>query len=182
MVIGKTYNKLFFYVLDGTEKCRYNGNRNKGGRKNDMIRFEDVSKEFHTKAGNVQGLNHVNLHISKGDIFGIIGMSGAGKSTFIRCINYLEHPTSGDVRIDGCRMSGLSERQLREMRKEIGMIFQHFNLLMQKNVLENICFSLKIAGVKDTEAKKRARELLKVVGLADKEKAYPSQLSGGQKQ
>ena len=109
-------------------------------------------------------------------------MSGAGKSTFIRCINYLEHPTSGDVRIDGCRMSGLSERQLREMRKEIGMIFQHFNLLMQKNVLENICFSLKIAGVKDTEAKKRARELLKVVGLADKEKAYPSQLSGGQKQ
>ena len=146
-----------------------------------MIRFEDVSKEFHTKAGNVQGLNHVNLHISKGDIFGIIGMSGAGKSTFIRCINYLEHPTSGDVRIDGCRMSGLSERQLREMRKEIGMIFQHFNLLMQKNVLENICFSLKIAGVKDTEAKKRARELLKVVGLADKEKAYPSQLSGGQK-
>jgi len=124
----------------------------------------------------------VNLHISKGDIFGIIGMSGAGKSTFIRCINYLEHPTSGDVRIDGCRMSGLSERQLREMRKEIGMIFQHFNLLMQKNVLENICFSLKIAGVKDAEAKKRARELLKVVGLADKEKAYPSQLSGGQKQ
>ena len=118
-----------------------------------MIRFEDVSKEFHTKAGNVQGLNHVNLHISKGDIFGIIGMSGAGKSTFIRCINYLEHPTSGDVRIDGCRMSGLSERQLREMRKEIGMIFQHFNLLMQKNVLENICFSLKIAGVKDAEAK-----------------------------
>lgn len=147
-----------------------------------MIRFEDVSKEFHTKAGTVQGLNHVNLHISKGDIFGIIGMSGAGKSTFIRCINYLEHPTSGDVRIDGCRMSGLSERQLREMRKEIGMIFQHFNLLMQKNVLENICFSLKIAGVKDAEAKKRARELLKVVGLADKEKAYPSQLSGGQKQ
>ncbi|OKZ55949.1 MAG: ABC transporter [Clostridiales bacterium 44_9] len=124
-----------------------------------MIRFEDVSKEFHTKAGNVQGLNHVNLHISKGDIFGIIGMSGAGKSTFIRCINYLEHPTSGDVRIDGCRMSGLSERQLREMRKEIGMIFQHFNLLMQKNVPENICFS-----------------------FADKEKAYPSQLSGGQKQ
>ena len=127
-------------------------------------------------------MNHENLHNSKGDIFGIIGMSGAGKSTFIRCINYLEHPTSGDVWIDGCRMSGLSERQLREMRKEIGMIFQHFNLLMQKNVLENICFSLKIAGVMDAEAKKRARELLEVVGLADKEKAYPSQLSGGQKQ
>ncbi len=108
-----------------------------------MIRFEDVSKEFHTKAGNVQGLNHVNLHISKGDIFGIIGMSGAGKSTFIRCINYLEHPTSGDVWIDGCRMSGLSERQLREMRKEIGMIFQHFNLLMQKNVLEKYLFFIK---------------------------------------
>lgn len=102
MVIGKTYNKLFFLCIGRNGKCRYNGNRNKGGRKNDMIRFEDVSKEFHTKAGNVQGLNHVNLHISKGDIFGIIGMSGAGKSTFIRCINYLEHPTSGDVRIDGC--------------------------------------------------------------------------------
>ena len=147
-----------------------------------MILFKDVSKEFKTKAGNVQGLNQVNLHIPQGDIFGIIGMSGAGKSTFIRCINYLECPTSGEVVIDGHNMADLSERQLREVRKEIGMIFQHFNLLMQKNVLDNVCFSMKIAGMGEKEAKKRARELLRVVGLADKEKAYPSQLSGGQKQ
>lgn len=148
----------------------------------DLITFENVSKVFRTKAGNIQGLDQVNLHIPKGDIFGIIGMSGAGKSTFIRCINYLEHPTSGEVIIDGNNMAELSERQLRQIRKEIGMIFQHFNLLMQKNVLDNVCFSMKIAGVSDKEAKKRARELLKVVGLEDKEKAYPSQLSGGQKQ
>lgn len=147
-----------------------------------MILFKDVSKEFQTKAGNIQGLNQVNLHIPQGDIFGIIGMSGAGKSTFIRCINYLERPTSGEVVIDGHNMADLSEKELREMRKEIGMIFQHFNLLMQKNVLDNVCFSMKIAGMSDKEAKKRARELLKVVGLEDKEKAYPSQLSGGQKQ
>lgn len=103
MVIGKTYNKLFFLCY-WTERKNVDimATETKEAGKNDMIRFEDVSKEFHTKAGNVQGLNHVNLHISKGDIFGIIGMSGAGKSTFIRCINYLEHPTSGDVRIDGC--------------------------------------------------------------------------------
>ncbi len=147
-----------------------------------MIRFQNVSKEFHTKAGNIQGLSNVSLHIEKGDIFGIIGMSGAGKSTFIRSINYLEHPTSGEVLIDGQNLAECSERELREVRKDIGMIFQHFNLLMQKNVLDNVCFSLKIAGVKDKEAKERARELLKVVGLEDKEKAYPSQLSGGQKQ
>lgn len=147
-----------------------------------MIRFQNVSKEFRTKAGNIQGLSNVSLHIEKGDIFGIIGMSGAGKSTFIRSINYLEHPTSGEVLIDGQNLAECSERELREVRKDIGMIFQHFNLLMQKNVLDNVCFSLKIAGVKDKEAKERARELLKVVGLEDKEKAYPSQLSGGQKQ
>lgn len=147
-----------------------------------LIRFQNVSKEFHTKAGNIQGLSNVSLHIEKGDIFGIIGMSGAGKSTFIRSINYLEHPTSGEVLIDGQNLAECSERELREVRKDIGMIFQHFNLLMQKNVLDNVCFSLKIAGVKDKEAKERARELLKVVGLEDKEKAYPSQLSGGQKQ
>lgn len=147
-----------------------------------MIVFKDVSKVFQTKAGNVQGLNQVNLHIPKGEIFGIIGMSGAGKSTFIRCINYLERPTSGEVIIDGQNMADMSEKKLRETRKEIGMIFQHFNLLMQKNVLDNVCFSMKVAGMDKKEAKKRAYELLEVVGLADKAKAYPSQLSGGQKQ
>ena len=129
-----------------------------------------------------QGLDGVSLHIEKGDIFGIIGMSGAGKSTFIRSVNYLERPTGGEVLIDGVNLAECSEKELREIRKDIGMIFQHFNLLMQKNVLDNVCFSLKIAGVKDKEAKERARELLKIVGLSDKEKAYPSQLSGGQKQ
>lgn len=147
-----------------------------------MIQFENLSKEFQTKAGNIQGLKNVNLHIDRGDIFGIIGMSGAGKSTFIRSVNYLEHPTSGEVFIDGVNLAQCSEKELRKIRKDIGMIFQHFNLLMQKNVLDNVCFSLKIAGVKDKEAKVRARELLKVVGLEEKEKAYPSQLSGGQKQ
>lgn len=147
-----------------------------------MIQFRNVSKEFQTKAGNVQGLDGVSLHIEKGDIFGIIGMSGAGKSTFIRSVNYLERPTGGEVLIDGVNLAECSEKELREIRKDIGMIFQHFNLLMQKNVLDNVCFSLKIAGVKDKEAKERARELLKIVGLSDKEKAYPSQLSGGQKQ
>ena len=112
----------------------------------------------------------------------ITGMSGAGKSTFIRSVNYLERPTGGEVLIDGVNLAECSEKELREIRKDIGMIFQHFNLLMQKNVLDNVCFSLKIAGVKDKEAKERARELLKIVGLSDKEKAYPSQLSGGQKQ
>ncbi len=147
-----------------------------------MIQFRNVNKEFQTKAGNVQGLDGVSLHIEKGDIFGIIGMSGAGKSTFIRSVNYLERPTGGEVLIDGVNLAECSEKELREIRKDIGMIFQHFNLLMQKNVLDNVCFSLKIAGVKDKEAKERARELLKIVGLSDKEKAYPSQLSGGQKQ
>lgn len=147
-----------------------------------MIRFQNVSKEFQTKAGNIQGLENINLQIEQGTIIGIIGMSGAGKSTLIRSINYLEHPTSGEVFIDGVNLAECSEKELREIRKDIGMIFQHFNLLMQKNVLDNVCFPLKIVGVKDNEAKTRARELLRIVGLEDKEKAYPSQLSGGQKQ
>ena len=147
-----------------------------------MIRFEDVSKEFHTKAGNVQGLNHVNLHISKGDIFGIIGMSGAGKSTLVRCLNFLERPTDGQVLIEGKDLGTLNEKELRKQRSDIAMIFQHFNLLMQKNVIDNICFPLQIQGVKKKEARAKARELLKTVGLEEKEKAYPAQLSGGQKQ
>lgn len=147
-----------------------------------MIRFEDVSKEFHTKAGNVQGLNHVNLHISKGDIFGIIGMSGAGKSTLVRCMNFLEVPSEGKVLIDGKSLSEFSPKELRKEREKIGMIFQHFNLLMQKNVLENVCFPLYIQGKKKAEARAKALELLEIVGLADRAKAYPAQLSGGQKQ
>lgn len=147
-----------------------------------MIELKNVSKEFHTKDGLVQALSEINLKIDKGDIFGIIGMSGAGKSTLVRCLNFLECPTSGSVIIDGKNLANLSQKELRMERRDIGMIFQHFNLLMQKNVLDNICFPLKIAGVSKSEARKRGMELLEIVGLTDKAKAYPIQLSGGQKQ
>ena len=146
------------------------------------IEIKNLTKIFEIKGHKVTALNDINLSIEKGDIFGIIGMSGAGKSTLVRSINYLEKPTNGSVYIDDVDLSFLSERELRIKRREIGMIFQNFNLLEQKNVLDNICFPLEIAGVNKKEARKRARELLKTVNLTDKEKAYPSQLSGGQKQ
>lgn len=147
-----------------------------------MITLKDVSKTYETKDGTVHALQDVSLTINQGDIFGIIGMSGAGKSTLVRCLNFLERPTSGTVEIEGRNLASLMERELREERRKIGMIFQHFNLLMQKNVIDNICFPLRIAGVSKADARKRAAELLEVVGLGDKAKAYPIQLSGGQKQ
>lgn len=147
-----------------------------------MISLNNVSKIYHTKDGTVQALKNVTLTIEKGDIFGIIGMSGAGKSTLVRTLNFLERPTSGTVMVDGRDLSSLSEKELKEERRGIGMIFQHFNLLMQKNVTDNICFPLKIAGMPKDKARERARELLELVGLSDKAKAYPIQLSGGQKQ
>lgn len=146
------------------------------------IEISHVYKTFKTKEGEVHALNDVSLSIEAGDIFGIIGMSGAGKSTLVRCMNYLETPTEGSVRVQGQELSELSNKQLRKKRENIGMIFQHFNLLMQKSVIENICFPLYIQGVSKKKAVKRAEELLKIVGLSDKAKAYPSQLSGGQKQ
>ena len=112
----------------------------------------------------------------------VTGMSGAGKSTLVRSINYLEKPTEGRILIDGVDLAGLTERELRKKRSEIGMIFQNFNLLEQRNVLDNVCFPLEISGVKKKEARKRAKELLRMVSLQDKEKAYPSQLSGGMRQ
>lgn len=147
-----------------------------------MITLENVSKTYHTKDGVVQALKDVSLTIERGDIFGIIGMSGAGKSTLVRTLNFLEKPTSGTVMVDGKDLSKLSEKELKEERRGIGMIFQHFNLLMQKNVTDNICFPLKIAGMPKDKARARADELLEIVGLTDKAKAYPIQLSGGQKQ
>ena len=147
-----------------------------------MITLNNVSKTYNTKEGTVQALDNVSLTIESGDIFGIIGMSGAGKSTLVRCLNFLEKPTSGTVIVDGSDLSKLSDKELRAKRGQIGMIFQHFNLLMQKNVIDNICFPLKIAGVSKAEARKKAYELLEIVGLTDKAKAYPIQLSGGQKQ
>lgn len=146
------------------------------------ILIQDVSKTFETKDGSVQALNHVRLSIESGDIYGIIGMSGAGKSTLVRCMNFLEVPSEGKVLIDGKSLSEFSPKELRKEREKIGMIFQHFNLLMQKNVLENVCFPLYIQGKKKAEARAKALELLEIVGLADRAKAYPAQLSGGQKQ
>lgn len=154
------------------------------GKRKDMssILIQDVSKTFETKDGSVQALNHVSLSIESGDIYGIIGMSGAGKSTLVRCMNFLEVPSEGKVLIDGKSLSEFSPKELRKEREKIGMIFQHFNLLMQKNVLENVCFPLYIQGKKKAEARAKALELLEIVGLADRAKAYPAQLSGGQKQ
>ena len=146
------------------------------------ILIQDVSKTFETKDGSVQALNHVSLSIETGDIYGIIGMSGAGKSTLVRCMNFLEVPSEGKVLIDGKSLSEFSPKELRKEREKIGMIFQHFNLLMQKNVLENVCFPLYFQGKKKAEARAKALELLEIVGLADRAKAYPAQLSGGQKQ
>ena len=147
-----------------------------------LIEIKNLTKQFDLDGSTVTALNNVSLNIEKGDIFGIIGMSGAGKSTLVRTINFLERPSEGSVRIDGVDLAELSEKELRQKRSGIGMIFQNFNLLEQKNVIDNICFPLEITGVKKKEAKQRAKELLRLVNLAEKEKAYPSQLSGGQKQ
>ena len=147
-----------------------------------MIEIKNLYKTFHTKAGDVDALKNINLTINDGEIYGIIGMSGAGKSTLVRCINMLERPTGGQVIIDGKNMELLSDKELREARRDITMIFQSFNLLMQRNCLKNVCFPMELAGVKKAEAEKRAMELLELVGLPDKAKAYPAQLSGGQQQ
>ena len=147
-----------------------------------MIEIKHLSKTFQMKDGAVNALKNIDLTIPDGSIYGIIGMSGAGKSTLVRCINLLERPTEGSVVIDGTAMETLSPAALRERRRDITMIFQQFNLLMQRSCLKNICFPMELAGVKKADAEKRARELLEMVGLPDKANAYPAQLSGGQKQ
>lgn len=147
-----------------------------------MIEIKHLSKTFGVSGGTVDALKDITLTIPDGEIYGIIGMSGAGKSTLVRCINMLERPTSGEVLIDGKSMTELSQRELREKRRDITMIFQGFNLLMQRNCLKNVCFPLELAGVKKADAEKRAAELLELVGLGDKLKSYPAQMSGGQQQ
>ena len=147
-----------------------------------MIEIKNLSKTFKTADGSLDALKNVSLTINDGDIYGVIGMSGAGKSTLVRCINMLERPTEGQILIDGVDMGLLSSKQLRDARRNITMIFQGFNLLMQRNCLKNICFPLELEGMKKEDAKKRALELLEIVGLPDKAKAYPAQLSGGQQQ
>ena len=156
-----------------------------------MIELRHISKIFPTADGDFQALSDVSLTIQDGDIFGIVGMSGAGKSTLVRCINLLERPTEGQVLMDGILetedggpvdLCSLSPAQLRQARRSISMIFQQFNLLMQRTCLDNICFPMEIAGIPKAKARLRARELLETVGLPDKADAYPAQLSGGQKQ
>lgn len=149
---------------------------------NPIIQLVGLGKQFQTMNGPVTALEDINLEIRYGEVFGIIGLSGAGKSTLVRCINYLEVPTSGKVVFEGKNLSVMKDREKRLARQSMGMIFQQFNLLSQRNVLQNVCFPLEIAGVSKAEAKKRAEELLTLVGLEDRMKAYPAQLSGGQKQ
>ncbi len=147
-----------------------------------IIRIDNVTKTFTGRDNQVEALKGISLDINKGDIYGIIGMSGAGKSTLVRCLNFLERPTTGTVFIEDKDLSKLSDKELRQTRTEIAMIFQHFNLLMQRSVLDNVCFPMEIVGMKKADAKKRAMELLEVVGLEQKANSYPAQLSGGQKQ
>jgi D-methionine transport system ATP-binding protein len=147
-----------------------------------MIEISHLYKEYQGDQHKIQALEDINLTIRPGDIFGIIGMSGAGKSTLIRCMNLLEKPTSGSIRIDGQEMTTLNDEQLRQARKQIGMIFQGFNLLMQRTVLDNVAFPLELSGTPKQEIRQRCLEMLELVGLKEKANAYPSQLSGGQKQ
>ena len=147
-----------------------------------MIELKHITKVFPTADGELTALNDVNITIHDGDVYGIVGMSGAGKSTLVRCINLLERPTSGQVVIDSKDLCVMPAKELIQQRRSISMIFQQFNLLMQRTCLKNICFPMEIAGVKAADAQKKAKELLEIVGLPDKADAYPAQLSGGQKQ
>ena len=147
-----------------------------------MIELRNLSKSFVTADAPVDALKHINLTVRDGDIYGIIGMSGAGKSTLVRCINMLERPSEGAVILDGLNLNELSDKELRNIRHQVSMIFQSFNLLMQRTCLKNIMLPLNLLGVPKKEAEERARELLNVVGLPDKANAFPAQLSGGQQQ
>ena len=147
-----------------------------------IIEIRGLRKTFGQGEAAVTALDGIDLSIEKGEIYGIIGLSGAGKSTLVRCMNLLETPTEGTVRVDGQEITTLSPKELRKARQSITMIFQGFNLLMQRSALDNICFPLELSGTPRKEAIARAQELLKVVGLEDREGAYPAQLSGGQKQ
>ena len=147
-----------------------------------QIELRGLSKVYQIPGGEVQALNNINLAIEQGDIYGIIGMSGAGKSTLIRCLNRLDTPTDGQVLIDGQNILAMSKKQLLQTRRRMAMIFQQFNLLMQKSVARNVRYPLEIAGAPKKQANERVMELLKIVGLEEKANAYPAPLSGGQKQ
>ena len=156
--------------------------RSESAENRPIIEIRGLGKWFDTKNGRIDDLRDINLSIEKGEIFGIIGRSGAGKSTLVRCINMLERPTEGKVYFEGRDMGALSQGQLNIVRRSMGMIFQQFNLLMQRNALDNVCFPMELAGVSRAKARKKAAEMLELVGLEKRASAYPSQLSGGQKQ
>ena len=147
-----------------------------------MIDLRNVEKTYYSNAGDIHALKKTNLHINAGEIFGIIGLSGAGKSTLIRCINMLEVPTGGQVFVDGQELTAMNNQELRKARQNIGMIFQHFNLLASRTVYDNIAFPLEIQGISQSEIKKRVQPLLELVQLQDRGDYYPSQLSGGERQ
>jgi D-methionine transport system ATP-binding protein len=147
-----------------------------------VIRLENVAKTYAGASGPVEALTDISLSVAQGEIYGIIGRSGAGKSTLIRCVNLLERPTGGRVIVDGDDVTALPERDLRAKRRQIGMIFQHFNLLSSRSVIENVAFPLELAGLSRAEAHRKALPLLDLVGLAEKRDVYPRALSGGQKQ
>ncbi len=147
-----------------------------------MIKVENLTKEFKTNGHSFKAIDDVSFQVDKGQVFGIIGLSGAGKSTLVRCLNRLEEPTSGKIEIDGLRIDSLNKKELLEARKDIGMIFQSFNLFNQRTVFENIAFPLKLAGESKEDIEKKVSELLDFVDLKEKRNSYPSQLSGGQKQ
>ena len=147
-----------------------------------MIELEQISKTFADAGREVHAVNNVSLTIRNGDVFGIIGFSGAGKSTLVRCINLLERPTEGSVRIDGKELTRMPAKELRQARRKIGMIFQHFNLMPSRTIFGNVAYPLKGSGLRKDQIAEKVRKLLDLVGIADKENAYPSQLSGGQKQ
>ena len=147
-----------------------------------MIRLENVSKTFTDSNKEVHAVNNVSLTINDGDIFGIIGFSGAGKSTLVRCINLLEKPTEGKVFVDDAEITALSGKELRKARKKIGMIFQHFNLMPSRTIFGNVAYPLRGSGLSKEEIKEKVHHLLELVGISEKENAFPSQLSGGQKQ
>ncbi len=148
-----------------------------------MIEIRDLTKSYPVKdGGTFTAIEHIDLTVEDGDIFGIIGMSGAGKSTLVRCINLLEQPTSGSIRIDGQEVTAIHGKELLALRRKIGMVFQKFNLLMQRTILDNVALPLEIAGVGKAERERRAQELLELVGLGDQSGKYPAQLSGGQQQ
>jgi D-methionine transport system ATP-binding protein len=158
------------------------GTEKRGANKRQMIEIKNLSKFFSTENGDFTAINDINLTIEDGDIFGIIGMSGAGKSTLIRCINLLEKPSEGKILIDGQDITSLEGKDLLILRRKIGMVFQKFNLLMQRTIRDNVAFPLEIAGVEKTQRLKRVDELLEIVGLSSKAGSYPVQLSGGQQQ